>query len=233
MIGAPCFVAFQYLHRRLIHMNERIAQHLLVHQVDQRHDILAAEQDHPARHRGAWQRHADARELRLLAVKRCAIDVLGRGDMCKQRGCRIALGKQLRRCRSKPHALLATGAAVLQAHMSDDLQLRRHVVQLLGLFIADHLKGAAIVRAALVALGQIMNDFDARQFLRQRFASRLPAYRRRDHEHLGRTVRRRRMRDGLSLIEQQSRLVGRDLIASALLRGATEQLGFEPAILFV
>ena len=59
---------------------------LLLQEVDERHQVRAAQPNHPAGHGGAAQGDAEARKLRLLAVKRQAVDELGGDDVRKQRG---------------------------------------------------------------------------------------------------------------------------------------------------
>jgi hypothetical protein len=65
---------------------------MLVHQVDDRHDVHAAELNLPAGHGGAAQRNTQPVELWLLAVEGQAIDELGRRDLRQQRGVAMLLG---------------------------------------------------------------------------------------------------------------------------------------------
>ncbi len=66
-------------------MDERIFQHELVQEVHDRHDVRAAELDHPAGHRCASELHPEAIKLRFLAIQWYPVDELRRGDMRKER----------------------------------------------------------------------------------------------------------------------------------------------------
>src|SRR5690606_29075499 len=116
--------------------------------------------------------------------------------------------KELRGRWSNLHALVTTGTGVLESDMANDPELRRYIVKLLGAFFADHFQRCAVLDAALLGLGKIVHDLDARQIRRQRLAPRLLALVRRDAQRLGRRARRRRMRDRLRLVEQELRLIG-------------------------
>ena len=55
------------------------------------------------------------------------------------------------------------GAGVFATHMAKHFDLRRNDVELLAGFCADEPQCAAVVRADLVGLGQIVNDLFARK----------------------------------------------------------------------
>ena len=65
---------------------------------------------------------------------------------------RVRLREDLRRQRRRFHALLAARAGVLLAHVLQDLDLRRHVVELLG-DLAPDLDERAAARTLPLALG--------------------------------------------------------------------------------
>ena len=82
--------------------------------------------------------------------------------MRKQRRRCQALGKNADWHRCNVHALSATRAGVLRADVAQDLQARRLVIKLFGDFFADALQRCTIVRAALLGLGEIVDDLDPR-----------------------------------------------------------------------
>ena len=81
MIRRGGFVAAQNLQMRLVAVNERIFQHMIVEEVDDQHQVRAAELDHPPGHGRPNQWHAKTIELPLLAIKRHSSDELRSGDM--------------------------------------------------------------------------------------------------------------------------------------------------------
>ena len=58
VIRAGRLVALEYLQARLIAVDKWRAEHLLVHEVNQRHDVRCAQLDHPAGHGRASERDA-------------------------------------------------------------------------------------------------------------------------------------------------------------------------------
>ena len=75
-----------------------------------------------------------------------------------------------------------------------------------------------------------MEHLDPRQVRREGLAAALLALMRRDQDLLG--GRLRGLCEGFRLVEQPA-LIGRHLRGGGLLRGATEELRFKPAVLFL
>jgi hypothetical protein len=86
------------------------------------------------------------------------IDELRRRDLREQRRCRNTLRKQHRRYRRDLDALPATGASVLGPDVADDSDLRGLIIELLTDLLADPLKCRAIGGAALLGIGDIVDD---------------------------------------------------------------------------
>ncbi len=84
MIGGGGLVALEHLQARLIAVDERRLEQVLAHQVDQRHDVLRAQTDHPAGLRCPPKTDPEPIELALLAIQRDAIDELRRHDVRQQ-----------------------------------------------------------------------------------------------------------------------------------------------------
>jgi hypothetical protein len=105
-------------------------------------------------------------ELRLLAIQRQRINVLGRDDGAQERGRGLRFREDMGRRRRGLDALPAAGTAVPVADVLEYPQLGRYEVELLGCFLTDSLKPGAIVIAELVRFGEIVNDLNARQVRR-------------------------------------------------------------------
>ncbi len=120
---------------------------------------------------------AQAGKLLGLAVERHGIDELGGNDLGQEARRGDALGDDLRRhgCDTHHrHTLLSVAGrtGVLRADMAFYPHDGRDVIELFGDFFADALQ-AGSARAEFLVFGQIVNDFDARQVIRQRLASPL------------------------------------------------------------
>ena len=113
---------------------------------------------------------------------------------------------------------LAAGASILQTDMANDLDLGRDDIELLGGLFADVFERLAIVGADLVGLGQVVDDFFARQLRRQRWSAPTLARMRLDGD-FGRFGRL----DLLGFVEQAQ------LICTGLLAGAGKGLALEGA----
>jgi hypothetical protein len=224
----------QDLEAGLVTLQVVAGQQLLADQIHQRHHELAGFH-HPVRQRRARQVDAQASEHRLLAVQRQRIDVLRHGDVGQQPGRSQALGDRLWRYRSDLDAGLALRARVLRPDVAQYLDRGGNDLELFGHFVTDGFERVAIESADLFVFGQIVDDFNARQHIRQRPAAALLARvggdgRFRDFIHRGvvfRTVHR------LGFIEQPE-LVDRNPLtacAEALVLESPDVL-FEGADLF-
>jgi len=121
--------------------------------------------------------HTQAGKLLGLSVERHGIDELGGEDLGQQTRRGEIFGDDLQRheCNAHHrHALLAVAGrtGVLGADMALDLYDGRNVVELFGDLFADALQ-AAPAGADFLVFGQIVDDFDARQVIRQRLAPTL------------------------------------------------------------
>ena len=222
-------IGFEHLQARLIAVDERHGEHVLGHQVDQRHQMRGTQADHPPGHGRTSQVDTEPRELPLLPVQRGVIDELGGGDVRKERSGRQALREQAQRRRGDLDALMAAATGVLGADMLQDPYLCGYIVELLGRFLADLLECFAVaVRAHLLIFGEVVHDLDAWQMGGQLLAATLPAGVSRDPDRLGGRIRRGSER--LDLVEQPS-LIGTHVLNGALLARAAEELAFEPAVL--
>ena len=81
-----------------------------------------------------------------LAVQRKMIAVLGDQDVCKEPGAREAALDRTTRCQ-RLHDPLAACARELRAHVPDDLEVARHVLEHLGDVLAQGTQLASAIRA--------------------------------------------------------------------------------------
>ncbi len=121
--------------------------------------------------------HAQTGKLLGLAVERHCIDELCGNDLRQQARSGHALGDDLRRHgrdAHNRHAFLAVAgrAGIFGPDMALHLHDGRDVVELFGDLFADAFQTSS-VGADFLILRQIVDDFDARQVIRQRLASPL------------------------------------------------------------
>ena len=230
VIGGGFFVTVKHLKARLIAVNERSFQQMLVQQVDQGHEMRAAEPDHPAGHRRASQINAQSLELPFLAIQRKAIDELRGDDMGQQRRRGQALGEDLHGDRRDRDAALTAGAGVLGPNVADHADLRGLEVQLLKNFFPDTYQGSSVGGADLLLIGQVVHDLYPRQRCGKLPAATLAALVGGDRNALGCALGG--PGEGFCLVEQPC-LIRVALFRWGLFGGAAEDLRLEPAVLFL
>src|ERR1700683_814707 len=120
--------------------------------------MRGSETNHPAGHRCPAEGDPEAAKLPLLAIQRHMIDELRRRDLRKQRRCRDTLRKQHRRYRRDLYALSATGAGILRPDVADDSDLRGLIIELLADLLANPFQCRAVGGAALLGVGNIVDD---------------------------------------------------------------------------
>ena len=156
VIGGGCLVALQDLQRRLVAVNDRLGEPIIVQQVDQRHQECAAEPDRPNRHPAAAERDTHPLKLPLLAVQGYPIDEPGRNDVRQKRRRGDSLGEDRRRHGGDIGTPAAARAGVLRPGMLKDLDLGRDELELLGSLLADALERGTVVRADRLGVGQVV-----------------------------------------------------------------------------
>src|SRR5438046_4677782 len=112
-------------------MDQRMLEHLLVQEVDEWHQVGAAEANHPTGHRCAAERDTEPGKLRLLAIKRQAIDELGGDDVRQERGRRQTLGEERQWGGRDLYPLPTARTAVLGSDVPQHPHLGGLVVELL------------------------------------------------------------------------------------------------------
>ncbi len=209
MLAARGFRTLQNLKRRLVKVDVRLFEHRLVHQIDDRHDLLAADGIHPHAHRaGTHISQAQPLELLALAGQGQAIVELCRRYVGQERGARHRFRQQLQRYRGDLYPRMVAAARILRPHVLHHNELRRRVFVLFRDFLPDTLKRRAVDRADLLVLRQIVHHLFAREVLRYRLAARLGvALVRTDALSAGLVISRRDRGQDLGLVEQHS-LVG-------------------------
>ncbi|MBD5802144.1 hypothetical protein AZOA_15700 [Azoarcus sp. Aa7] len=138
------------------------------HQVGDRLQRLGST-DHPARQGLTWHEDARAREHVLETRQRQTIDVFDDEQQGQQIVAGVALGQHLRGCGGGDRRLVALGAAVALADVTQHPHLHGHDVELFADVLAnlDH-RGAA--GAGALGLGDVVDHIDAGQLDRQGLA---------------------------------------------------------------
>jgi hypothetical protein len=165
---------------------------------------------HPVAQRLPGERHAMPREDLDLAIERHVVGVLGRDHLGQQPGAGAPLVDRLRGQRRGDHMALTGLARVFAAHVFDDEERGRLVVELLARLLADLHQPRAAGRARALRLRQGMLDAPPGQKRRQGLppvaGARATGRGRRVHRIRGRGRRVHRVHPARELEHQLSRV---------------------------
>ena len=153
-----------HLHRCVIGVDCAGHEDQRLHEVVQRLEKLGGAA-HPVAERRSRDFHALPGQPTFLAMERNVVNILVGDHMSQESRTGQTLGNRLRGLAGGDDLTLAVRAGVRAAHMFDDEQRRRLVIELLAALSADLGSGPTALGTAALGFGQIVDDRDTREIL--------------------------------------------------------------------